>query len=69
MASTNHPDSDLSRKGKAATADKARWLAERDASMDRALDDAKSGRVRCAAEVLDRLQARYAAMSKVREAQ
>jgi antitoxin ParD1/3/4 len=50
------------------TPDQARWLAALDASIMRALADADAGRVTDAAEVFDRLYAKYSAMAEEPEA-
>lgn len=57
---------ELIRRDQASTADQERWLAALDSSVERALADADAGRVRDAAEVLDRLRDKYAAMANAR---
>ena len=49
------------------TADHEQWLTSLDASIERALADAEAGRVKDAAQVLDRLHAKYAALAEARE--
>ncbi len=57
---------ELIRRDQASAADQERWLAALDLSVERALADADAGRVRDAAEVFDRLSAKYAAMADAR---
>ena len=54
---------DLIRRDQSANADQDRWLAELDASVERGMADSKTGRLRDAEEVFDRLEAKYAAMA------
>jgi antitoxin ParD1/3/4 len=57
---------ELIRRDQANAAEGERWLAKLDASIEEALADADAGRVRDAADVFDRLSAKYAAMAKAR---
>jgi antitoxin ParD1/3/4 len=58
---------ELIRRDQASADEGRRWLAKLDASVKEALADADAGRVTDAAEVFDRLSAKYAAMAKARE--
>jgi antitoxin ParD1/3/4 len=57
---------ELIRRDQAGAAEQERWLAKLDASIKEALADADAGRVKDAAEVFDRLSAKYAAMAEAR---
>jgi antitoxin ParD1/3/4 len=59
---------DLINRDRNATTDEDRWLADLDASIERGLADIEAGRGRDAAEVFDRLEAKYEAMAREREA-
>ncbi|HEY5072606.1 MAG TPA: type II toxin-antitoxin system ParD family antitoxin [Caulobacteraceae bacterium] len=54
---------DLIRRDQTATSAEEGWLEELDASVERGVADSKAGRMRDAAEVFDRLEAKYAAMA------
>ena len=58
---------ELIRRDQTQMADRMRWLASLDASLERSLSDAETGHVKEATEVLDRLHAKYAAMADKRE--
>ncbi len=58
---------DLIRKDQTTTADQEHWLAALDASVARGIADVEAGRTKPAAEVFDRLSAKYAAMTRARE--
>jgi antitoxin ParD1/3/4 len=57
---------ELIRRDQASTAERERWLAKLDASLEQALADADAGRVTDASEVFDRLLAKYEAMVPAR---
>lgn len=57
---------ELIRRDQASAAEQERWLVKLDASIKEALADAGAERIKDAAEVFDRLDAKYAAMARVR---
>ena len=56
----------VSRDQEAETGDLS-WLADLEASINRGLNDIEAGRGRDAAEVFDRLEAKYEALARERE--
>ena len=57
---------ELIRRDQANAAERERWLAGLDASLEQALAETDAGQVTEASEVFDRLRAKYAAMTSAR---